>query len=122
MNKTDLSNIGSLFLHLSFLLFAVWNVYAFRRLAPNPPENYVSNDTFFNTSFLVSAIIFGVSLIFRKSFKGFMMSLVFCLLISFTGLIVLFTINSFYFLLWFIIGLLGMGIYLLRYQNSLEES
>lgn len=50
------------------------------------------------------------------------MSLVFCLLISFTGLIVLFTINSFYFLLWFIIGLLGMGIYLLRYQNSLEES
>lgn len=109
-------------LHLSFLLFAVWNVYAFRRLAPNPPEKHVSNDTVFNTSFLIGVIIFGVSFIFRKSFNGFMLSLVFCLLISLIGLIVLFAINSFYFLLWFIIGLLGMGIQLLRYQNSLEES
>jgi hypothetical protein len=109
-------------LHLSLLLFAVWNVYAVRRLAPEPPEVYVTNDLIFNLSFLVGMTLFGASLVFGKTLSGFVRSLVFSLLIAFIGLFVLFAVNSFYFLLWFIIGLSGMGIHLFRFQKALEKN
>lgn len=106
---------------LFMLLFACWSVYAFRRLAPEPPSNYVSNDNFFYFTFLLGLIAFGISFFLKKTFKGFVASFLFCLLTSLLGLITLFIINSFYFLLWFIIGFLGTGIHLIRYQNSLEK-
>jgi len=109
-------------LHLSLLLFAVWNIYAVRRLAPEPPEVYVTNDLIFNLSFLVGMTLFGASLVFGKTLSGFVRSLVFSLLIAFIGLFVLFAVNSFYFLLWFIIGLAGMGIHLFRFQKALEKN
>jgi hypothetical protein len=109
-------------LHLSLLLFAVWNVYAVRRLAPEPPEVYVTNDLIFNLSFLVGMTLFGASLVFGKTLSGFVRSLVFSLLIAFIGLFVLFAVNSFYFLLWFIIGLSGMEIHLFRFQKALEKN
>jgi hypothetical protein len=108
--------------HLFLLLFAVLNVYASRWIVNEPPGIYVKNELFFTIGLLAGVCLFGVSTFFKKTFRGFVWSLAFSLAISLTGLVVLFSIDSFYFLLWFIIGLSGMGIQLFRFRNSLEKN
>lgn len=108
--------------HLVLLLFAIWNVYFVRRFAPESPSIFVTNDAIYSSIFALSVTIFIVSFILKKSFNGFIKTQILCGLISVLGLLILLSIDSFYFLLWFIIGIFGSGIQLLRYHNFLEKN
>ena len=113
---------GFLVAHLTFLLFAVLNVYFVRRLAPKSPSIFVTNDSVYYSIFAFSLVLFAASFVLKKNLKGFIFAQILCGLISFFGLVTLFSIDSFYFLLWFIIGIFGSGIQLLHYHNFLEKN
>lgn len=121
-NKIPKYWFGFLIAHLVFLLFAVWNVYAFRRLAPESPSVFVTNDSVYFSILAFSLVSFAASFLLKKNLKGFIFAQILCGFISFSGLVILFSINSFYFLLWFIIGIFGSGIQLLRYHKFLEKN
>ena len=108
--------------HLFLLLFAILNVYAVLQFVPEPLKYRATNDFLFDLCLIAALLLFGVSLIFGKTFGGFVLSFVFSLLISLLGLVVLFATDSFYFLLWLIIGLSGMGAQLFRYGKTLEKN
>jgi len=107
---------------LVFLLFAIWNVYFVRRFVPESPSVFVTNDSVYFSILAFSLILFAASFLLKKNLKSFISAQLLCGLISFFGLLILFSIDSFYFLLWFIIGIFGSGIQLLRYHNFLEKN
>ena len=113
---------GFLTAHLVFLIFAVLSVYAVRRLAPESPSVFVTNDSVYFSILAFSLVLFTASFLLKKSLKGFIFAQISCVLISFFGLLILFSIDSFYFLLWFITGIFGSGIQLLRYHKFLEKN
>lgn len=108
--------------HLVFLLFAVWNVYFVRRLVPESPSVFVTNDSVYFSILVFSLVLFAASFLLKKNLKSFIFAQILCGLISLLGLVILFSIDSFYFLLWFIIGIFGSGIQLLRYHKFLEKN
>lgn len=113
---------GFFIAHLAFLLFAVWNIYFVRRFAPDSPSNIIINDKLYFSIPAFSFALFAASFILKKDLKGFIFAQILCGLISFLGLVILFSLDSFYFLSWFIIGIFGSGIQLLRYHNFLEKN
>ena len=121
-NKLLKHRFGFFVAHLFLLLFAVWNVHFFRRFSPEGPSFFVTNDSFYFPILAFSLVLFAASFILKRNVKGFVFAQILCGLISFFGLVILFSIDSFYFLLWFIIGIFGSGIQLLRYHKFLEKN
>lgn len=107
--------------HLVFLLFAVWNIRFFRQFSSEGPSVYIYNELLFFSALALSFFLFAASFLSKKNLKSFIFAQILYCLISFFGLVILFSIDSFYFLLWFIIGIFGSGIQLLRYHKFLEK-
>ena len=108
--------------HLFFLLFVVFSVYFSRWLVRESPSIFVTSDSIYFSILVISLMLFAASFLLKKNLKSFIFAQFLCALISFFGLIILFSIDSFYFLLWFIIGIFGSGIQLLRYHKFLEKT
>ena len=108
--------------HLFLLLFAILNVYMVRHADSAPLGLYANDNFIYDLSLFAALFLLVVSISFRKTFSGFILSFMISLLISFICLFALFGLSSFYFLLWFIIGLSAMGIQLYRYQTILEKN
>ena len=106
-------------LHLCWLFSTVLNAVTTLRFVECGPAIHLYNADLFLICFAFAVMLFALSFVMKKTWRGFLVSSLLCLAVSFLGVVVLLALDTFYFLIFSILGLLGAGLQLIRWRHVL---
>ena len=104
-------------LHLCWLFSTVANAAMTLPFVECGPAIRLYNTDLFFIAFAFAVMLCALSFVLEKTWRGFVVSSSLCLAASFLGVVVLLSLDTFYFLVFSILGLLGAGLQLVRFRR-----